>query len=94
MLARNPTFVVREQHKRCGGMYATPIHLRDQAVKEELKVRVMPKADKPIKSASTSRQNVSVWLACRDFALFRRRFAGNRFVIRSGRIENWNARLR
>jgi hypothetical protein len=40
-----PEVIVREQRKRHGGMYATPIYLRDQAVEEKLVVRVVPKEE-------------------------------------------------
>jgi hypothetical protein len=68
-----PECTVREQRKRYGGMYATPIYLREQAVEEELTARVVPNEDIFMRPAAKSPSNVVMWLACRDFALFRSR---------------------
>jgi hypothetical protein len=52
-------------------MYVTPIYLREQAVGEELTARVLPNEDTFTRPAATSPSNVGMWLAGRDFALFR-----------------------
>jgi hypothetical protein len=54
-------------------MDATPIYLREQAVEEELKARVVPNEDTFMRPAAERPSDVVMWLAGRDFALFRPR---------------------